>query len=252
MNAHKVAVFALGAALLAGSAAPVGAYAATASAPAAHTRSARALPPQQNVPTLQAGGAAQDVVYPPDNQYHNGPSQFTIIAPPHTAITAVKLNCYGGQSCPVSIASDGHVATGHFSASSWLFDRPLAVTVTASPNAPLAGGTFNGSFTLEGVTQPLTVVITPGVPGVVAGRLRNTNPAGNGVRVMSVDAGTKTAASGLQPGDVITGFDGNPTPTVNDLDAVLADKRGGATYPITVNRSGDIITLRLTLDPEDY
>lgn len=152
----------------------------------------------------------------------------------------------------MTIALDGHVANGQFSGASWNVIRPLAVAVVASPDVPLAGGTFNGSFTLEGVTRPLTLVISPGVQGVVAGRLRDTNPAGNGVRVTSVDAGTGTgtAASGLQ-GRRGTAFDGNPTPTVNGLDAVLAGKRGGATYPVTVNRSGDIITVQFELDPED-
>lgn len=246
----RLVLVALGSALLVGSAVPASAHTVNEKAPA-QVRTVPILLPQENVPTLVAGGPAQSVFYPPDNQTHSGPATATFQAPPHTSITGLNLNCYG-QSCSIHVSDDGSSATVTLPASSSLFDRPWTVDVAASPNAPLAGGTFSGTVTYDGVTQPLTVVIAPGKQGVVGGRLRNTNPPGNGVRVVSVDAGTNTEASGLLPGDVITALDGVPTPTVNDLDKALMDKRGGATYPVTVNRSGDIITLMLTLDPEDY
>ncbi|MFD0393775.1 PDZ domain-containing protein [Streptomyces nogalater] len=194
---------------------------ASAAPPTRTMLAVQSLPPQQNVPTLDAGGPAQTVTHPGDGQLHSGPSPVSIRAPPYTRITAVNLNCYG-QSCPVNITADGKSATGQFPSSIWRFDRPLTVDVAADANAPLQGGTFSGTFTLEGVTQPLTVNIRPGVQGVVAGRLRNTNPPGGGVRVFSVDPGSSTGASGLQSGDVITKVAGVPTPTVNDLDNVLA------------------------------
>ncbi|EFL24780.1 hypothetical protein SSOG_04494 [Streptomyces himastatinicus ATCC 53653] len=238
-------VLALGAAMLtAGAVVPASASAAV-SAP----RQVWSLPPQQSIPNLDAGGPAGTVVYPPDGQRHRGPSDVSIQAPPYTRITAVDLSC-SGQACPVSIAADGKSATGQLTASSWDFIRPLTVHVVADADAPLAGGNFSGTFTLEGTTQPLTVHITPGIQGIIAGRLRNTSPAGGGVRVLAVDPGTNAEAAGLLPGDLITDVAGTPTPTVNDLDAVLSGKRSGVTYTVTVKRGGALVTLQIPLDPE--
>ncbi|MEV4007254.1 PDZ domain-containing protein [Actinomadura sp. NPDC049753] len=123
------------------------------------------------------------------------------------------------------------------------------IEVVADANAPLAGGQFSGTYTRDGETQPLTVNIKPGVQGIVAAYLRNTNLQGGGIRVISVDPGSKAQASGLQPGDLITDIAGTPTPTINDLDAfLLGSKRAGATYPVTVKRGGTTVTLQLTLD----
>lgn len=241
-------VLALGAALLAaGAAVPATAFSASA-APSAPSQ-VRSLPPQQNVPDLDAGGPGKTVDYPPDGQRYNQPSSVQIQAPPYTRITGLDLRC-SGMSCPVQIAGDGKSATAQGSASTWDFIRPFTVHVVADSNAPLAGGTFTGSFTLNGVTQPLTVTITPGIQGIIAGNLKNTSPPGGGVRVLTVDPGSSTEAAGLQPGDLITEVAGIPTPTVNDLDVVLSGKRAGATYPVTVKRAGVLVILQIPLDPE--
>ncbi|ASQ94821.1 PDZ domain-containing protein [Streptomyces sp. 11-1-2] len=241
-------VLALGTALLAaGAAVPATAFSASAAASA--SSQVRSLPPQQNVPSLDAGGPAKTVDYPPDGQRYHQPSSISIQAPPHTRIVGLDLRCTG-MSCPVQIAGDGRSATAQGSASTWDFIRPFTVHVVADSDAPLAGGTFTGSFTLNGATQPLTVYIAPGIQGIIAGNLKNTSPAGGGVRVLAVDPGSSTEAAGLLPGDVITEVAGIPTPTVNDLDAVLSGKRSGATYPVVVRRAGALVTLQIPLDPE--
>ncbi|WP_308343570.1 PDZ domain-containing protein [Streptomyces sp. MK37H] len=222
---------------------------AAASAAASAPSQARSLPPQQNVPDLDAGGEEKTVDYPPDGQRYNQPSSISIQAPPYTRITGLDLRCTG-MSCPVQIAPDGRSATAQGSASTWDFLYPFTVHVVADIDAPLAGGTFTGSFTLNGVTQPLTVNIKPGIQGIIAGNLRNTSPPGGGVRVLAVDPGSNTQAAGLQPGDLIVEVAGTLTPTVNDLDNVLRGKRSGATYPVTVRRAGALVTLQIPLDPE--
>ncbi|MEU2135158.1 PDZ domain-containing protein [Streptomyces sp. NPDC018352] len=150
----------------------------------------------------------------------------------------------------MSIAPDGKSASAQLTAGTYDFIRPWTVHVVADIDAPLAGGTFSGTFTVDGVTQPLTVQITPGVQGIIAANLRNTAPSGGGVRVLSVDPGSNTEAAGLLPGDRIIEVDGVLTPTVNDLDNVLSGKRSGATYPVTVNRGGTLVALQIPLDPE--
>ncbi|AEM85639.1 PDZ domain-containing protein [Streptomyces violaceusniger] len=245
--ARVCSVLALGTAMLAGAVAP--AVASAASASASEQRQVRSLPPQQNVPSLDAGGPAGTVAYPPDGQRHFGPGSISVQAPPHTRITGLDLACTG-MACPVSIAADGKSATAQLTGSVWDFIRPFIVNVVADIDAPLAGGTFSGTFTLDGVTQPLTVNITPGIQGIIAANLRNTSPAGGGVRVLGVDPGSNTDAAGLLPGDVIVEVAGTLTPTVNDLDTVLSGKRSGATYPVTVRRGGALVTLQIPLDPE--
>ncbi|XVQ90136.1 PDZ domain-containing protein [Microbispora siamensis] len=237
-------MFAVGAALLTAG----GVSAAAESSPALIAQSARSLPPQQNVPDLDVPGPPQTVSYPPDGKRRFHQSSVTIQAPPYTRITNVNLRC--SWACPVTIAPDGKSATGAFNVNTWDFLYPYDVEVVADANAnvPLAGGQFSGTFSLDGDTQPLTVNFKPGVQAAVAANLRNTSPPGGGIRVISVDPGSKADISGLQPGDVITGIAGTSTPTVNDLDTFLDQKRAGTTYPVTVRRGGTTITLQLTTD----
>ncbi|TDB74403.1 PDZ domain-containing protein [Micromonospora sp. KC723] len=207
------------------------------------------LPPQNNVPDLDAGGPAASIDYPPDGVRYNQPLSISIQAPPHTRITGVNPRCTG-MSCPVQIAPDGKSATVQSSFSLYDFNAPYTVDVVADIDAPLAGGSFSGTFTMNGVTQPLTVNIKPGIQGIIAGNLRNTSPQGGGIRVLSVDPGSSTEAAGLLPGDLIIEAAGILTPTVNDLDAVLRGKRSGVTVPVVVRRGGQLVTLQIPLDPE--
>ncbi|WP_327048389.1 PDZ domain-containing protein [Microbispora sp. NBC_01189] len=236
-------VLAMGAALL-----TTGGVSAVESSATVIAQPARSLPPQQNVPDLDVPGPPQTVTYPPDGKRRFHQSTVTIQAPPYTRITGLNLRC--SWACPFAIAPDGKSATGTFNVNTWDFLYPYDVEVVADANAnvPLAGGQFSGTFTLDGDTQPLTVNFKPGVQAVIAANLRNTNPRGGGVRVITVDPGSKADTSGLQPGDLIIDIAGTPTPTVNDLDTFLDQKRAGTTYPATVMRGGTTVTLQLTLD----
>ncbi|MEV5598958.1 PDZ domain-containing protein [Streptomyces sp. NPDC052496] len=208
------------------------------------------LPPQQSVPDLDAGGPEKTTDYPPDGQRYNQPTSISIQAPPHTRITGLDRHATGALSNDAQIAPDGKSATVNDPVAPWDYKRPFTVHVIADSDAPLAGGTFSGTFTLNGVTQPLTVNIAPGIQGIIAANLKNTSPAGGGVRVLAVDPGTNTLAAGLQAGDLIIDVAGILTPTVNDLDNVLSGKRSGVTVAVTVKRAGQLITLQIPLDPE--
>jgi hypothetical protein len=206
-----------------------------------------ALPPQQNVPTLEAGGPAQSVVYPPDHEVYS-PGYVYVQAPPHTRIVGLDLACSGDHSCSTSIAPDGQSAQGHFTGENTHFDAPHTIDLVADSDAPYEGGTFTGSYSFKGDTQPLTVKIAPGTPGDLAARLRNTTPIGDGVRVVSVDPDSSTSRT-LLPGDRIVAFAGQDTPTANDLDRALRNRRAGGTFPVAVIRDGNRITIPVTLDP---
>ncbi|MEU8265758.1 PDZ domain-containing protein [Sphaerisporangium sp. NPDC049002] len=227
-----------------------GATSADAAAPASRRSLAgpvRSLPPQRNVPDLDAPGPAKPVSYPPDGQTRRRPGYLTIQAPAHTRIVGLNLRCPGAV-CPDTIAPDRRSATAQLRAGTWTFVRPLDVQIAADGDAPLAGGRFSGTFTLDGAVQPLTVIIKPGTQGALSAYLRNSG--GTGVRVVFLDHGSATEASGLQAEDVITSFDGVRTPTITELDHALRGKRARATFPVTVIRRGAVVNLQVTLDQE--
>jgi len=244
MNSRSaaLAVLAAGITVLTGAAAPGAAFASV-TRPSA-TSAARVLPPQQNVPSMDAPGQAQIVTYPPDAQIRQHYSYVSIQAPQYTRIIAVNLNC--DFSCPVTIAPDGRSAQGPMRSDNWIFTRPFTVTLMADDNAPLQGGQFSGSFTLDGMTRPLTVTITPGTPGSVS-MFPVNNPSG-GVSAAYVLPGSNADASGLQTGDVITAVDNRPTPDVAAFNSELAGLRSGATIPVTINRNGQTMAIDMTLD----
>lgn len=68
-----------------------------------------------------------------------------------------------------------------------------------------------------------------------------------GVGVVDVTTGGAAQAAGLQAGDVITALDGRPTPTVQQLTAVLAGLDPGAAVPVVVVRNGAQRTVQVTL-----
>ncbi|MCM2386874.1 hypothetical protein [Streptomyces albipurpureus] len=138
-------------------AAPAALAAPTTAAPA---RAALAVPPQQNIPELQAGGVARRVTIPPDRQVRRGPGYVDIEAPPYTRIIALNTNC-DAPGCTTRVAPDGLSASGYFPGNRVTFLRPMTVDIAADYDAPYEGGYFSGSFTLLGETQPLTVRILP-------------------------------------------------------------------------------------------
>ncbi|MBM9510129.1 PDZ domain-containing protein [Actinacidiphila acididurans] len=231
---------AIGAALLAGTT-----PAAFASSPVTRTSAVRAVTPQQNVPTLDAPGPAQTVTYGADGITRRHFSRITVQAPPNTRITALDPNCVG-WTCPVTIAPDGKSATADFPSGNWIWIYPFHVGLAAEGDAPLSGGTYSGTFSLDGDTQPLTVNISPGTQGAISAFLTDT-PIG-GSYVNFVLPGSNTAQSGLQVGDIITAVDGRPTSNTAAVNNDITGRRAGTAVPITVFRGGSTLNLQLVLD----
>ncbi|MFF3601621.1 PDZ domain-containing protein [Kitasatospora indigofera] len=232
---------AIGAALLTGAVAPV-AFASDAAA-APH---GRAVTPQQSVPTLTTPGPAQTVTYAADGGVRRHFSRITVQAPPNTRITGLNPNC-DGWNCPVTIAPDGKSAYADLPSNNWIWVYPYHVSLVAAGDAPLAGGTYSGTFSLDGDTQPLTVNIAPGTQGAISAFLTNA-PNNGGASAAFVLPGSNAALSGLQAGDVITAVNGQPTGTVAAVNNAITGWRAGAAVPVTVTRGGSTFTLQLTLD----
>ncbi len=67
----------------------------------------------------------------------------------------------------------------------------------------------------------------------------------DGVYVVTVDENSDAAAQGLQPGDIITAFNGSPVYQVSDVD--LSGLRVGDSITVTVYRSGETLDLTFQL-----
>ncbi|MFK0174103.1 PDZ domain-containing protein [Streptomyces sp. NPDC090306] len=235
-------VLALGASLLVGGLAP---GAAAAAAPGAVT-ALRAPTPPSSVPDLDAPGPARTVEFPPDGRVRSSPGHVSIQAPEYTRIVRVDPWC-SGMSCPVSIASDGSSAGFSLQSNNWVWSRPFRVDVVATDDAPMAGGRFTGTLTLEGVVVEWTVNITEGTPGAFGGYVSNV-PGGGGARVRFVDPDLNAAAAGFMDKDVITSVDGRPVTSAASLNAALADKRAGTAVPVGITRNGTQMTLQYRVD----
>ncbi|WP_217630985.1 S1C family serine protease [Modestobacter sp. DSM 44400] len=68
-----------------------------------------------------------------------------------------------------------------------------------------------------------------------------------GVGVVDVAPGGAADQAGIQPGDVIVSLDGQQTPTVQALSALLAGLQVGKAVPVTVQRQGQEQKLQITL-----
>jgi S1-C subfamily serine protease len=68
-----------------------------------------------------------------------------------------------------------------------------------------------------------------------------------GVVVAGVKRNGPAARAGIEPGDIIVSVDGKPTPTADDLTAVLAGLRPGQRVPVEVDRNGSRQTVQVTL-----
>jgi hypothetical protein len=69
-----------------------------------------------------------------------------------------------------------------------------------------------------------------------------------GCLVQYVQAGSAAERAGLQPGDVIVAFDGQPLASFEDLTAEISQHRGGAQVRLDVLREGEPLQLDATLD----
>jgi serine protease DegQ len=70
----------------------------------------------------------------------------------------------------------------------------------------------------------------------------------NGALVFAVGAGSAAARGGVQPGDIISEFDGRDIESVEDLFAFLRPKNPGDVVSLTVVRGSEAQKLTLTLD----
>ncbi|MFD4911504.1 PDZ domain-containing protein [Kitasatospora purpeofusca] len=198
----------------------------------------RRIPPQQNVPELDAPGEAKAVTFPPDNLTRRGPGTFVVAAPPHTRITLLDLHCVPVANCPVTLADDGSTATARLRPGHWSFTSPIHVHLQARPDAPLPRAEYNGSFTADGESRPLTVVITAGRQGGL-GLTSTDAPAGSGALVATTVPGGPADTAGIRVGDTITSLNNTPVTNAAELrDARLGKLRAGATVPVTYRQPG--------------
>lgn len=82
------------------------------------------------------------------------------------------------------------------------------------------------------------------VPRRLTPELAQTNhfPAGTGVRVATIEAGSVAEAAGIKVGDVIRKYGNLPVGEINDLSSAIAATRPGAEVPITIwRRTGESV-----------
>jgi serine protease Do len=72
----------------------------------------------------------------------------------------------------------------------------------------------------------------------------------SGVKVLQIDPESPAATAGLQKDDVITSIDGKKVTSIEDAMDVLGDEEDKFTYPITVNRAGQSLTLQVKIPHE--
>ena len=68
-----------------------------------------------------------------------------------------------------------------------------------------------------------------------------------GALIAQVEAGGPAAVSGLQPGDVVRSFAGNPVDDSRDFARLVADAKPGASVPVKVMRDGRAVAVRLKI-----
>ena len=72
-----------------------------------------------------------------------------------------------------------------------------------------------------------------------------------GAIVSSVPDGGPAADAGMQPGDVVIRFNGEPVQNTRDLQSRVVATRPGTTVPIVVVRAGEEVTLNVTVEELD-
>ena len=71
-------------------------------------------------------------------------------------------------------------------------------------------------------------------------------PQASGVLVLDVAAGGPVAAAGVQRGDVVVAFDGEPIVGVDDLHRSLTEERAGRTVTLTLLRRAEMLEVPVT------
>ena len=95
--------------------------------------------------------------------------------------------------------------------------------------------------------------VDPGWAGISAGNAMapTAPPTPAGALVDSVVAGSPAAASGIQPGDVVTGIDGNRVRSAAELDTRLYPQQPGSDVTVTLDRAGTVIRSHMELTDAD-
>jgi serine protease Do len=89
-------------------------------------------------------------------------------------------------------------------------------------------------------------IVFQSIPQALA-ELRGT-PAG--LRVVQVDESTDAYAKGVQPGDIITKIDGQDVVTLQDVSAILNEKKPGDTVTMTIYRAKNTNASTLNVEVE--
>ncbi|GAA0936205.1 PDZ domain-containing protein [Nonomuraea longicatena] len=235
-----------GAAVLIALVSPVTAQAGSAVGSAPPLTPSVHVEPQEQVPELDAPGAAEPVVFPPDHRTRAGSGTFTFTAPRHTRITRLEMNCRP-RACAEAIASDGSTATVRTPPGRWRWRLPVRVWIQAGLSAPVPRARYSGSLNVDGERQPLDVIITEGRPGLF-GITRKDTPDNSGALVSSVTPGGPADKAGIRPGDVIVSFNGKTITNADQQVAARREVRAGATVPVVYRRpDGSVRTTEATL-----
>ncbi len=83
--------------------------------------------------------------------------------------------------------------------------------------------------------------------GAMLGVLGQANQQGGGCRVRGVQSGTAAEKAGLRAGDVVIQFDGKSVDDFDMLTKAIAEKFGGETVELEINRNGEKVKKQVTL-----
>jgi S1-C subfamily serine protease len=73
-------------------------------------------------------------------------------------------------------------------------------------------------------------------------------PVGTGILVVSVEPDSPAQRAGLQEGDVLLAYDGQPTPGIDDLHRLLTETRVGVASPLTILHGVEKRTLNVVAE----
>ena len=137
--------------------------------------------------------------------------------------------------------------------------------VVGITSAKLSGNAF-GSATVEGMGFAIPINTAKDIVdeiiqnGYVSGRpsigitgrnVSSQDGSISGVQVYSIDSRAKAASEVLKVGDVITAVNGTPTPTMDEVNTVKADKKAGDKLTLSVYRISEDKTINLTITLTD-
>jgi S1-C subfamily serine protease len=74
-------------------------------------------------------------------------------------------------------------------------------------------------------------------------------PVESGILIVSIEEGSPAQRAGLSEGDIIVGFDGQPTAGIDDLHRMLTEEKVGVRTPLTVIRRTEKLSLPIV--PEE-